>query len=94
MKHHQIIIVGGGNAGLSIASQLLIKNKKIGHWYHRAIRKNIIINLLFTLVGGGAFNAIDTVRDEKDFIPLGTKWIKDAVENIDPNKKSINLYKW
>ena len=29
MNHHQIIIVGGGNAGLSIASQLLIKNSKL-----------------------------------------------------------------
>ncbi|AEA44989.1 lycopene cyclase family protein [Fluviicola taffensis] len=26
-KHYQIIIVGGGNAGLSVASQLLLKRK-------------------------------------------------------------------
>jgi len=26
---HQIVIVGGGNAGLSVASKLLIKNKQL-----------------------------------------------------------------
>ena len=26
---HQIVIVGGGNAGLSVASKLLLKNKQL-----------------------------------------------------------------
>jgi len=29
MSHHQIIIVGGGNAGISVAAQLLRKNSKL-----------------------------------------------------------------
>ena len=88
MKHHQIIIVGGGNAGLSIASQLLLKNKKLDigiiepsekHYYQPA----------WTLVGGGAFDINDTVREEKDFIPKGTTWIKDAVETLDPENNQL-----
>jgi sulfide:quinone oxidoreductase len=29
MNHFQILIIGGGNAGLSVASQLLLKNKNL-----------------------------------------------------------------
>ena len=29
MSHHQIIIVGGGNAGISVAAQLFRKNSKL-----------------------------------------------------------------
>ncbi|MEO1258166.1 MAG: FAD/NAD(P)-binding oxidoreductase [Bacteroidota bacterium] len=88
MFHHQIIIVGGGNAGLSIASQLLLKNNKLDigiiepsekHYYQPA----------WTLVGGGAFDVEDTVRDEIDFIPKNAKWIKDAVQSFDPDNNKL-----
>lgn len=56
MKHHyQILIIGGGNAGVSVASQLLIKNPKLKigiiepsekHYYQPA----------WTLAGGGEFD--------------------------------------
>ena len=29
MNHFQILIIGGGNAGLSVASQLLLKDKNL-----------------------------------------------------------------
>ena len=54
-NHYQILIVGGGNAGLSVASQLLRKksNLNIGiidpsekHYYQPA----------WTLVGAGIFD--------------------------------------
>jgi 2-polyprenyl-6-methoxyphenol hydroxylase-like FAD-dependent oxidoreductase len=28
-KHYQILIIGGGNAGISLAAQLLLKNAKL-----------------------------------------------------------------
>jgi sulfide:quinone oxidoreductase len=88
MAHHQILVIGGGNAGLSIASQLLIKDKglKIGiiepsdkHYYQPA----------WTLVGGGVFDIAKTIRDEKDFIPKGAVWIKDSVVSFQPEQNQV-----
>lgn len=82
-NHYQILIVGGGNAGLSVASQLLHKrsNLKIAivdpsekHYYQPA----------WTLVGAGIFDVNRTVRDEKDFIPKNATWIKEAVSEFEP----------
>ncbi|HNP34027.1 MAG TPA: FAD/NAD(P)-binding oxidoreductase, partial [Flavobacterium sp.] len=72
--HYQILIIGGGNAGLSVASQLLHKNSKLNigiidpsekHYYQPA----------WTLVGAGTFDIDKTVKNEKDFIPKNTTWI-------------------
>lgn len=92
MSHYQILIVGGGNAGLGLASQLLIKNKnlQIGiiepstkHYYQPA----------WTLVGAGEFDIAKTVREEADYIPKGTSWIKEAVTTFYPEKNSLTTDK-
>jgi len=85
---YQILIVGGGNAGLSTASKLLLKNPKLEigiiepsekHYYQPA----------WTLVGGGTYDIADTVRDEADFIPKGAVWIKDAVATFQPEVNTV-----
>lgn len=87
-NHYQILIIGGGNAGLSVASQLLRKrsNLKIAivdpsekHYYQPA----------WTLVGAGIFDLNKTVRNEKDFIPKNTTWIKEAVSEFEPTANKV-----
>jgi sulfide:quinone oxidoreductase len=87
-NHYQILIIGGGNAGLSVASQLLIKrsNLNIGiidpsekHYYQPA----------WTLVGAGIFDINKTVRNEKDVIPKNTTWIKEAVAEFMPDENRV-----
>jgi sulfide:quinone oxidoreductase len=87
-NHYQILIIGGGNAGLSVASQLLRKrsNLKIAivdpsekHFYQPA----------WTLVGAGIFDVNKTVRNEKDFIPKNTTWIKEAVSEFEPTANKV-----
>lgn len=88
MSVKKIVIVGGGNAGLSVASQLLRKNKKLEikiidpsekHYYQPA----------WTLVGAGIYDINDTIRNQKDYIPKGTTWIKDAVSEFLPDKNIV-----
>jgi sulfide:quinone oxidoreductase len=44
---------------------------------------------LWTLVGAGAARAEDSVRDEEDFIPSGTRWIQDRAVEVDPVAKEV-----
>lgn len=90
MAHHQIVIVGGGNAGISTAAQLLGKNQNLDvviiepsdkHYYQPA----------WTLVGGGAFDINKTVRREEDVIPKNAKWLKNKVTQFEPENNTLTL---
>jgi sulfide:quinone oxidoreductase len=87
---HQILIIGGGNAGISVASKLLLKDNSLNisiiepsekHYYQPA----------WTLVGAGDFNISDTVKAEKDFMPKEVNWIKDSVVELAPKKNQLTL---
>lgn len=87
---HQIVIAGGGNAGISVAAQLLRQNKKLDiaiidpadkHYYQPA----------WTLVGAGVFNIKDTEKNEADVMPNGVKWIKQKVVSFQPESNSLIL---
>lgn len=89
-SHHNILIIGGGNAGISVASQLLIKNKNLDiavidpadkHYYQPA----------FTLVGSGVYKIEDTIRNEADVMPKAVKWIKQEVTAIQPEENTVEL---
>lgn len=87
---HQVVIIGGGNAGISVAAQLLRKNSHLDiaiidpsekHYYQPA----------WTMVGGGFYDINDTVKDEAEVIPEGVRWIKETVSSFQPEKNAITL---
>ncbi|GAB4489288.1 MAG: FAD/NAD(P)-binding oxidoreductase [Raineya sp.] len=89
-NHHQIIIVGGGNAGISVAAQLFRKNGNLDiaiiepsdkHYYQPA----------WTLVGGGDFDIKKTVRSESDVMPKKAKWIRDKCVSFDPEQNQVTV---
>lgn len=89
-NNHQIVIIGGGNAGISTASQLLRKNKTLDiviiepsehHYYQPA----------WTLVGAGVFDIKNTKRSEASVMPKNVKWIKQKVVSFQPEKNEVTL---
>jgi sulfide:quinone oxidoreductase len=88
--HHQIIVIGGGNAGISVAAQLLNKNRSLDiaivepsdkHYYQPA----------WSLVGAGIYNKAKTVRNESSVIPEHATWLKDAVKTFSPETNMLTL---
>ena len=90
ITHYPILVVGGGNAGISVSAQLLNKIKKLQldiiepsdkHYYQPA----------WSLVGAGIFNKAKTVRSEASVIPKGATWIRDAVTSFKPDENKVYL---
>lgn len=88
--NHQIVIIGAGTAGITVAAQLLLKNKNLDiaiidpakkHYYQAA----------WTLVGAGTYNYKGTERNMADLIPKGAKWVQQAVTSIDPDQNLVTL---
>jgi sulfide:quinone oxidoreductase len=86
--HHQILIVGGGTAGITVASRILneapdadvaVIEPSEKHYYQP----------LWTLVGGGVFPKEESERSEADVIPSEATWIKDYVESFSPAENSL-----
>ena len=89
-QNHQILIIGGGNAGISTASKLLRKNKSLDitiiepsehHYYQPA----------WTLVGAGVFDINKTKRTEASVMPKKVKWIKQKVVSFQPSPHEVTL---
>lgn len=89
-EHYDVLIAGGGTAGLTVAAQLRLAEKlpSIGiiepsreHYYQP----------LWTLVGAGVFPREESKRAEADFIPPGTDWIVDSVAAFEPDQNAVSL---
>lgn len=89
-NQHQIVVIGGGTAGTTVAASLLRQRPDLDvaviepsalHYYQPA----------FTLVGGGAYQMKDTCREQKDTLPQQATWIKASVLEIDPLTNTLTL---
>ena len=87
--HHQVVVVSGGTAGISVAARLT------NSWFNK--RGVAVIEPadthyyqpLWTLVGGGVVPKEVTGRPMKSVIPKRVHWMKDAVAESEPDKNLI-----
>lgn len=89
-KHHSILIVGGGAAGVSTANNMRRKDSMIDialiepsekHYYQPG----------FTIIGGGAYTLKKTTKNEADLIHPSVTWIKDFAESFQPDDNKVIL---
>ena len=87
--HHQVVIVGGGTAGITVAARLT------KGWFNRLDVAVIepsdkhYYQPLWTLVGGGVFRKEVTERSEAAVMPKRAKWIRDAVKEFHPDESYL-----
>ena len=87
-SHHQVLIIGGGTAGIMVASQLLKNNSNLNiglidpadtHYYQPA----------WTLVGANTYDFDKTARSMSSIMPKGVKWIKEYADKFDPDNNKV-----
>ena len=87
-KHYDVLIIGGGTAGIMVASQLIKQKKRTNiaiiepadtHYYQAA----------WTLVGAGTYDMKKTARPMSAVIPKEADWIKDKAVSFDPENNAV-----
>ena len=87
---YDIVIVGGGAGGVSVAASLQSRKSNLSiaiidpadiHYYQPG----------WTMVGGGIFEASQTAKTMGSLIPRGVKWIKSAVAAFEPDNNAVIL---
>jgi sulfide:quinone oxidoreductase len=89
-KVYDIVIVGGGSAGIATAASILKRNRDASvaivepseaHYYQPG----------WTMVGGGIFDRKSTRREEARLIPRGAEWIRASASGFAPDENEVIL---
>jgi sulfide:quinone oxidoreductase len=88
-KHHEVLVIGAGNAGVSLAALL----------YRHKVRDIAIVEPsarhlfqpLFSHIAGGTAKPEEAERPQASVIRKGIRWIQDSVVDIQPEANTVAL---
>ena len=87
---HEVVIIGGGSAGIATASSMLKRRPSLDvaivepsevHYYQPG----------WTMVGGGVFEAPATKRTTASVMPKQATWLKTTAASFQPENNQVTL---
>jgi sulfide:quinone oxidoreductase len=88
-RRHDVLVLGGGNAGLSLAGRLrrdgcrdvaVVEPRAVHHY-----------RPLLSYVASGAATLEELRRPQAEVIPEGVRWYTDHVASVDPERSTVRL---
>ncbi|WP_454048597.1 NAD(P)/FAD-dependent oxidoreductase [Cellulomonas sp. Marseille-Q8402] len=88
-RRHDVLVLGGGNAGLSLAGRLrrdgcpdvaVVEPRSVHHY-----------RPLLSYVASGTAALEDLRRPQAEVVPDGVRWYADRVEAVDPDRSLVRL---
>ena len=87
MDHHEVLIIGGGNAGISLAARLLRDGvRDVAVVAPQPVHR---YKPLLNYVAAGEATMADLERPMRDVVPDGCTWVRDSVEAVDPAATTV-----
>ncbi len=88
-EHVDVLVVGGGNGGISLAARLhrdgfrdiAVVEPQVTHHFRP----------LLSYVGAGLATVEELSRSQESVMPKGVRWIQDTVQEIDPAGSRVRL---
>ncbi|MCU1425580.1 MAG: FAD-dependent pyridine nucleotide-disulfide oxidoreductase [Microbacteriaceae bacterium] len=87
--HHEVLIIGGGNAGISLAARL--RRYGVGDVAVIEPKDHHLYQPLFSHVAGGRAKASQAVRSQASVTPTDVTWIHDGALSVDAEANTVTL---
>ena len=88
MEHSNVLIVGGGCAGIAVASRINSLKSDLSISIIEPSEKSLY-QAAWTLVGAGAYDVGNTIKPMSEVMPSYVKWIKEHAEEFMPDSNSV-----
>ncbi|MBP2265886.1 sulfide:quinone oxidoreductase [Pseudarthrobacter sp. PvP004] len=88
-RQHDVVIIGGGNGGVSLAARL----QRYGVHDIALIepKEHHLYQPLFSHIAGGRARVKEAVRSQESVTPKGVAWIKDKAVGVEAKANSVTL---
>ena len=88
-KEHEVVIIGGGNAGLSVAGRL--RRSGVEDVAVVEPREHHFYQPLFSHIAGGRAKPGAATRPQRKVMPRGVSWVRDTVSGVSAETNTVSL---